>query len=378
MAKTKRGSLLDHIAIIPDPRIERSKLHSLHDIMAIAICGMICGADDWVSIEEFGLAKESWFRTFLGLPNGIPSHDTFGRVFAALDPNAFAEFFAGWVRDVAELTDGEVVAIDGKTVRRSFDRANSRSAIHMVNAWATQSGLSLGQVAADEKSNEITAVPKLLDMLQLKGCIVTLDAMGCQKEIAGRIVAKGADYVLQVKGNQPQLHMELEAYFAEALKHDFVGVPHDVHETIERGHGRVETRRTYCTDDLSALTTAFEWPGLRSIAMRELVRERDGKKSVERHYNISSLRGNDASKISRASRDHWGVENNLHWVLDIAFREDESRARMKNAAQNLSTLRQLALNLLKSEKTAKIGVKNKRLKAGWDEPYLLRVLGVGA
>lgn len=376
MAQRRHRSLLDHIAIIPDPRIERSKRHSLQDIMAIAICGMICGADDWVSIEEFGRAKESWFRTFLDLPNGIPSHDTFGRVFAALSPDAFANFFAGWVRDIAELTDGEVVAIDGKTVRRSFDRASSRTAIHMVNAWATQSGLALGHVVTDEKSNEITAVPKLLEMLQLKGCIVTLDAMGCQKEIAGRIVAQGADYVLQVKANQPQLHMELEAYFAQALKHEFAGVPHDVHETSERAHGRRETRRTYCTSDLGALSTASEWPGLRSIVMRELEREQDGKKSVERHYCISSLRGKVAGKIARAARDHWGVENNLHWVLDIAFREDESRARMKNAAQNLATLRQLALNLLKSEKTAKIGVKNKRLKAGWDEPYLLRVLGI--
>lgn len=378
MVKSKRASLLEHIVIITDPRIERSRLHSLQDIVVIAICGMICGADDWVSIEEFGLAKERWFRTFLKLPNGIPSHDTFGRVFAALDPTAFANFFAAWVRDVAELTEGEVVAIDGKTIRRSFDRASSRSAIHMVNAWATETGLSLGQVATDEKSNEITAVPKLLELLHLKGCIVTLDAMGCQKEIASRIVSQGADYLLQVKGNQPQLHMELEAYFNEALKHDFANVPHDVHETSERGHGRRERRKTYCTPDISSLSTAENWPGLKSIAMREAEREQNGETSVERHYYISSMRGNDASKVARAARDHWSVENNLHWVLDIAFREDESRARMKNSAQNLSTLRQLSLNLLKSDKTAKLGVKNKRLKAGWDEPYLLRVLGIGA
>lgn len=377
MAKSKRASLLDHIAIIPDPRIERSRLHSLQDVLVIAICGMICGADDWVAIEEFGLAKEPWFRTFLDLPNGIPSHDTFGRIFAALDPEAFAKFFAAWVHDVAELTEGQVVAIDGKTVRRSFDRASSRSAVHMVNAWATENGLALGQVATDEKSNEITAVPRLLELLQLKGCIVTLDAMGCQKEIAAQIVAKQADYLLQVKANQPQLHMEIEEYFRQALAHEFAGVAHSVHETSERGHGRRERRRVYCTRDIKALSTAGEWPALRTIAMRETEREQDGKTSVERHYYISSLRRADATKIARATRDHWGVENGLHWTLDIAFREDESRARTKNAAQNLSVLRQLALNLLKSEKTSKVGVKNKRLKAGWDEPYLLRVLGLG-
>jgi predicted transposase YbfD/YdcC len=376
VAKSKRASLLEHIAIITDPRLERSRLHSLQDVVVIALCGMICGADDWVSIEQFGKAKESWFRTFLDLPHGIPSHDTFGRIFAALDPEAFAQFFAAWVRDVAELTEGQVVAIDGKTIRRSFDRAGSRSAIHMVNAWATESGLSLGQVATDEKSNEITAVPRLLELLQLKGCIVTLDAMGCQKEIAGRIVSKGADYLLQVKGNQPQLHMELEAYFTQALKHDFADVPFDVHETTERGHGRRERRRTYCTKDISALSTGESWPGLKSIAMREAERENNGATSVERHYYISSLPGTDARKVARAAREHWAVENNLHWVLDIAFREDESRARLKNSAQNLSTLRQMSLNLLKSDKTAKLGVKNKRLKAGWDEPYLLRVLGI--
>jgi predicted transposase YbfD/YdcC len=377
VAKTK-PSLLAHIAIIPDPRIERSRLHSLHDVLVIAICGMICGADDWVAIEEFGWAKEAWFRTFLKLPHGIPSHDTFGRIFAALDPEAFAKFFAAWVRDVADLTEGRVVAIDGKTVRRSFDRAGSRSAIHMVNAWATENGLALGQVATEEKSNEITAVPRLLDLLQLKGCIVTLDAMGCQKEIAEKIVGKGADYVLQVKANQPQLHVELEEYFEQALAHDFAGVAHSVHETSERGHGRREVRRVYCTRDIKALSTGSDWPGLRTIAMRETEREVEGKTSTERAYYISSMRRADAKKVARAIRDHWGVENGLHWVLDIAFREDESRARVKNSAQNLSVLRQIALNLLKSEKTAKVGVKNKRLKAGWDEPYLLRVLGIGA
>jgi predicted transposase YbfD/YdcC len=377
VAKSSKPSLLDHIAIIPDPRIERSRLHSLQDVLVIAICGMICGADDWVAIEQFGWAKEAWFRTFLDLPHGIPSHDTFGRIFAALDPEAFAKFFAAWVHDVAELTDGQVVAIDGKTIRRSFDRAGSRSAVHMVNAWATENGLALGQVATEEKSNEITAVPKLLELLELKGCIVTLDAMGCQKEIAEKVVAKGADYLLQVKANQPQLHFELEAYFKQALAHEFAGVAHSVHETSERGHGRREVRRIYCTRDIKALSTAGDWPALRTIAMRETEREVDGKSSVERHYYISSMQRADAKKVARAARDHWHVENGLHWVLDIAFREDESRARVKNAAQNLSVLRQIALNLLKSEKTAKVGVKNKRLKAGWDEPYLLRVLGIG-
>ena len=375
MPRKKTASIVEHFAILVDPRIDRTKRHSLHDIIVIAICGMICGADDWVAIQEFGEAREDWFRTFLDLPSGIPSHDTFGRVFAALDPEAFSRCFAAWMRDVAELTDGEVVAIDGKTIRRSFDRASSRNAIHIVSAWAAENGVAIGQVKTDAKSNEITAIPRLLEMLHVKGCIVTIDAMGCQKEIASKILEKEADYLLGLKGNQPQLEIEVAAYFDAAIKNKFVGVPHGFHETTERGHGRVERRRVWCTTDVGALASAEAWPGLASIIRVEAERTIGGKKSVECRHFISSMKKADARKAGSAVREHWGIENKHHWILDIAFREDDSRSRVDNSAQNLATLRHIALNLLKSD-TYKLGVKNKRLKAGWDIGYLLKLLGI--
>jgi predicted transposase YbfD/YdcC len=378
MADVRTASLIDHLSAIEDPRVDRRRRHTLEDILVLAICGMIGGAEDWVSIEEFARAKEAWFRTFLELPNGIPSHDTFGRVFAALDPEAFQQAFAAWIHDVTHLPNGTIVAIDGKTVRRSFDRARGTSAIHMVSAWASEVGVTLGQVATDEKSNEITAVPRLLDLLHIAGCIVTIDAMGCQTAIADAVVAKDADYVLQVKGNQPTLHAELEAYFAHALKNDFVGVAHDFFEASERGHGRKETRRAWCTSDLSAMSDTARWPGLRTIAMLESERTINGTTSAERRYVISSLDDASAATIARAVRRHWGIENNLHWVLDIAFREDESRVRAHHAAENLAVLRHIALNMLKAENSKKLGIKTKRLKAGWSGDYLLKVLGAGA
>lgn len=375
MASRKNTSIVEHFSILVDPRIDRTKRHSLHDILVIAICGMICGADDWVSIQEFGEAREDWFRTFLDLPNGIPSHDTFGRVFAALDPEAFSRCFAAWMRDVAELTDGEVVAIDGKTLRRSFDRASARSPIHIVSAWAAGNGVAIGQVKTDAKSNEITAIPRLLDLLHVKGCIVTIDAMGCQKEIAAKILDKEADYLLGLKGNQPHLEIEVAAYFDAAIKNDFAGAPHGYHETSERGHGRVERRRVWCTTDVGALAMAEAWPGLGSIIRVEAERTVGGKTSVEHRHYISSMKKADARKAGDAVREHWGIENKHHWVLDIAFNEDDSRNRVDNSAQNLATLRHIALNLLKSD-PYKLGVKNKRLKAGWDVKYLLKLLGI--
>lgn len=331
-------------------------------------------------MAEFGNAKRAWFETFLDLPNGIPSHDTFGRVFAALDPDAFTACFLSWVQQAVAQTDGMVVAVDGKTVCRAHDRGAGKAPIHMVSAWASEHRLTLGQVATDEKSNEITAIPALLDMLLLKGCIVTIDAMGCQTEIAARIVEQGADYVLALKENQPNTYREVVHLFADAHATGFADYSADRAETLDGGHGRVEVRRYWTLSDavtLAHLDPDGRWPGLRAIGMVEAERREKrngvaGKGTREVRYYLTSLA--DAGVFGRAVRAHWGIENGLHWTLDMAFREDESRARVGASAANLVVLRHIALNLLKQERTAKVGVKNKRLKAGWDERYLLKVI----
>ncbi len=371
-----RPSIDAHFAELPDPRIDRTRKHGLHDILVITICGVIGGADDWVSIERFAKAKRDWFETFLDLPHGIPSHDTFGRVFAALNPDALTKCFSTWIASLAKVTHGEVVAIDGKTIRRSFDTASSKAAIHMVSAWASQQRLVLGQVKTNEKSNEITAIPKLLELLELEGCIVTIDAMGCQTKIAAAIVDKGADYVFGLKGNQETLHDEVKTFFDWALKEKFKDIPHDFFETVDGEHGRIETRRYWCTSQVAWFADAQKWKGLRSFGLVESERTAGEKTSVERRVFIGSLPGDNAKLWAHAVRTHWTVENGLHWVLDMAFREDESRVRKDNSPQNLAIIRHIALNLLKQEATAKVGMKNKRLIAGWDESYLLRVLGV--
>jgi predicted transposase YbfD/YdcC len=371
------ASLLKHFSRLEDPRVERTKKHSLSDMLVIAVCGFICGVDGWVELEEFGKAKREWFEGFLELPHGIPSHDTFGRLFAALDPEAFSRCFMAWVKAVAEVTNGEVVAIDGKTLRRSFDRASSKAAIHLVSAWASSNGLVLGQVKTDGKSNEITAIPKLLELLHLEGCIVTLDAMGCQKEIVARIVEKGADYVICVKGNQQALHEATRVFFEEAREERFETVPHAYTETVDKEHGRFETRRYWVTAQLDYFRhKREEWAGLTSVGMVEAERTVDGETSKEVRYFISSLPGDDAQKFASAVRRHWTVENNLHWVLDVAFGEDDSRVRKANAPENMAMLRHLALNLLKADTTTKVGVQTRRKKAGWDERYLVHLLGV--
>ncbi len=365
-----------HFADLPDPRVARTRRHGLLDIVAIALCAVICGADSWVEVERFGRAKEGWFRSFLALPNGIPSHDTFGRVFAALAPAAFEAAFLGWVRAIAAASKGEVVAVDGKTLRRSHDRANSRGPLHVVSAWATANGVVLGQVAVDDRSNEIAALPALLAALALEGRVVTIDAMGCQRAIARQIRRQGGDYVLALKDNQPILRDLVAHHFAVTAAAGSGGPPGGYHRTVGKDHGRIEVRRCWATDDpevLAWLDPERAWSGLRSIAAVAGERRTDGATTTEIRYYLSSLPA-DARVIAAAVRGHWGIENRLHWVLDVAFREDESRARAGHAAENLAVLRRLALNLLRRERTAKVGIKAQRLMAGWNDAYLLKIL----
>ena len=375
MPDNKPISIIDHFSVIPDPRIERRKEHKLIDILTIAMCAVLCGADEFTEMEEFGAAKEEWFRTFLQLPNGIPSHDTFGRVFSLIDNRAFCECFTSWVSaDTAEL-GVKLIAIDGKTSRRSHDKSRNKQAIHMVSAFATELGLTLGQVKTDEKSNEITAIPALLSRLTLSGCIVTIDAMGCQRQIAEKIVDKGGDYVLALKGNQGALHEDVRLFFDDSASGGFKDVRHDYYETVEKGHGRIETRRYWTVNDVGWLPEAKKWRGFKMIGMVESEREVGGSKTVERRYYIGSLE-NNARVFGSSVRNHWAIENKLHWSLDVTFREDDSRIRIGEAAANMAVLRQMAVNILRQEKTLKRGMKTKRLKAGWDETYLVKLLGL--
>jgi len=376
MTASPATNVRHHFATVADPRIDRTKAHDLLDIIVIALCAIVCGADSWVEVEDFGNAKLDWLRRFMPLPNGIPSHDTFGEVFARLDPTQFQTSFLNWVRAVMEVTGGQVIAVDGKTLRRSHDHRLGKDAIHMVSAWASANRVVLGQIKVDEKSNEITAIPALLQVLDLAGCIVTLDALGTQKEIAQTIVDREADYVLALKENQGHLYEDVKATFEDAEQHHFQAVPHDHHKTVTKDHGRLEIRQSWTisrADYLEALRDHAVWPALHSIAMVRAERRIGDTTSVETRYYLSSLPGH-AAQVLDAVRSHWGVENGLHWCLDIAFREDESRVRKGEGAQNFAVLRHMALNLLKQEKTAKVGIKAKRLKAGWDEAYLLKVL----
>jgi predicted transposase YbfD/YdcC len=362
---------------LEDPRMERTKLHSLNDILFIALCAVICGADSWTEVEVFGWAKWEWLSQFLALPHGIPSHDTFGRVFSKLDPEALERCFSKWMAALAEASTGRLVAIDGKTLRRSFDKATNRAAIHMVSAWCETNRLVLGQLATAEKSNEIKAIPQLLKMLDVRDAVVTIDAMGCQKAIAQEIVQQGGHYLLQVKDNQPGLHDLVKGTFDELTGRGIAGVQYDFYEQTDAGHGRIETRRLWVTDWTDWYVDRKEWANLNSFVCMETVRTVNGFTSCERHYYISDLAGQSAQTMLRYARSHWGIENKLHWSLDMTFREDTLRNRIGHSAENFSRIRRLSLNLLRREKTCKASLKSKRLRAGLREDYLARVLCQG-
>ena len=366
---------LKYFAELRDPRIERNREHLPEEILLIAIAAVLSGAESWNDIADYGEDKREWLKTFLSLPSGIPSHDTFNRVFAALDPEEMERGFVAWVSSIAKLTAGEVVAIDGKTLCGTRE-AGKKALVHMVSAWASANNLVLAQRKVDEKSNEITAIPKLLNALELAGTVVTVDAMGCQCDIASLIIEKKADYVLAVKDNQGLLAEQVRDSFL-LLSSDAVAEDIDCAGNPQSGSGRVEQRRCSVIADLSMIEKAAEWASLQGLVRIESERyhKATGKTEREIRYYITSLRP-DAARLNSVIRQHWGIENKLHWVLDVGFSEDLDRKRAGHAAQNFSLLNRIALNLLKPETTFKRGIKGKRLKAAWNHPYLLKLLGI--
>lgn len=372
MDNGKSQSISNHFSKLSDPRRD-NKRHQLIDIITVAICAVICNADSFEHIAEYGRAKYDWLKGFLQLPHGIPSADTFERVFSRIDPEQFKSCFMEWVKDISQLTKGEVVAVDGKTLRRSHDHSNAKSAIHMVSAWACANGLVIGQIKTEEKSNEITAIPELLRLLELEGCIVTIDAMGCQKNIAETIVCKNADYVFSLKGNQSNLHDDVKLFFQTQKETNFKDVSLDYYESVDADHGKIELRRYWTTSEIDWLQGKENFRKLQTICMVERERQFADKTESETSYYIGSI-GEDAKNFAHAVRSHWAVENSLHWVLDVSFREDESRIRKGNAPENFAVLRHIALNMIKKESSLKKSIKSKRLRAGWDNKYLLKVL----
>lgn len=371
--ENEQAMFLECFGQIEDPRLDRQKKHKLIDIIAMAVCATIAGADGWVAIALYARSKEDWLRTFLELKNGIPSHDTFGRVFSLLDPQAFQDAFREWVGIIQGKVEG-IVAIDGKTARGSHDRANGKQAIHIVSAWAVENGVSLGQVKVEGKSNEITAIPTLLNLLSLRGCLVTIDAMGCQRDIAQKIVDADADYLLAVKGNQGILAEDVEQEFKHAQADGFAHMHHWYRETIDKGHGRIEKRQYWYTRDVQGLGALERWPNLNGMVMCRATRTEQGETSVEDRYFITSAAHEGVAKIADAVRAHWRIENGLHWVLDVAFGEDQSRIRSGYAAENIAAIRKIANNALKQCISRKGGVKAKRLQAGWDDRFMEELL----
>jgi predicted transposase YbfD/YdcC len=362
-------SIARYFADLPDPRIDRTKKHALGDILVIALCAVVCGADSWEEVEAFGDAKHDWLKQFLALPHGIPSHDTFGRVFARLDPEAFGKCVAGWMGAVCEAAGLRHVAIDGKAVR-SASRSTFSGCLHLVSAWAADNRLILGQQAVSDGSHEIAAIPELLKVLELKGALVTIDAAGCQKEIARLIRKGGGDYLLAVKGNQPTLHDAVYAAFDRACETDFAGVEHDGHESVEDRHGRHEERYVTAIYDPEGLPP--EWPDVAAIILVGREREVKGKRTDSAHYYVTSLKGT-AAELGRLIRRHWAVENELHWCLDVAFREDANKTAAGHGGANLGLVRRMAASLLKQD-LGKGSIKAKRFKAALDTDYLLQVL----
>lgn len=372
MPKTQSARIQDHFEELTDPR-RREVMYPLINVVVIAVCAVICGADDFVSIARFGRTKRDWFARFLDLSSGIPSHDRFNAIFAALKPAEFETCLLSWITALHEITAGQVIAIDGKTLRRSFDAASSKSAIHMVSAWATANHISLGQVIVDAQSNEITAIPKLLEFVEVAGALVTIDAIGCQTEIAQKIIDEEADYCLAVKGNQPTLHQGIADFFDKHLEDDFAHTRARRHATEENAHGREAHRDYFICPAPDELPDRSRWVKLRAIGIAISTTMRDGKDCCDVRYYILS-KYVSARRFAAAVRGHWGIENCLHWQLDVTFQEDQCRVRKGHADANFSILRRTALSMLKNEPTLKVGIKNKRLNAGWDDSYLEKVL----
>lgn len=368
-----KANIFEHFEELPDPRMDRQKRHSLMDILFISVCAVICGGTSFVDMYDFGVAKEEWFREHLELPNGIPSHDTFRRVFSIIDADAFRRCFMNWTQAMSEVTGGDVIAFDGKTLRRSFDTATGLSAIHVINAWSSENDLCIGQLKVDGKSNEITAMPALMRLMEIRGSVVTADALNCQKDIAAQIVEQGADYVLALKSNQPSLHEDVRLFFEDALVEGFE-VPHHITESDDWGHGRAETRKCFAVsvENLEWFGHTKDWRGLKMIACVRSVRRTRDTESVENRYFISSLQS--VTAIARSVRHHWNIENKLHWVMDVDFDEDRCRARTDHGAENFALLRQVAHNLLKQEPSKGISIRRKIKKAGWDRSFLVRIL----
>jgi predicted transposase YbfD/YdcC len=366
---------VEHFSKLPDPRINRNKLHELIDIIVLTVCAVISGAEGWEDIADFGHNQLDWLRRFVPLKNGIPSHDCIAYVISRLSPKAFQECFISWTQSVTTQTEGELISVDGKTARGSRDRKNNKNPLHMVSAWSASNRLVLGQEVTEEKSNEITAIPKLLALLELKGCIVSIDAMGCQRDIAKQIVDQGGDYVLGLKGNQGTLHEAVDDYFTTAQAAGFKQIKYDYVEEVENSHGRLETRRYWITDDLRTLPKTESWAGLRTIGMVEREYEEAGKRFQEKRFFINSIPP-VAKTFAYAVRGHWGIENILHWRMDVVLREDASRIRKGNAPSIMTSIRHLVLNLFQKE-PSKLSLAKKRKMAAWDGGFRDKVLFSG-